>query len=155
MWVSTTISSYQIKSYAVCTCTCLITSMLKKKVWNVFFRTPYRNADSPSWTACPGWSRCRSRFWAPPPAPPPGSSPRACPRWRSWWTPPHSHFCPWLSGAPPEQLHVIKLVPVTTAVYCFCFCICKRISFFFQMYINKKPEGCQLIGCLAEAFRWI
>lgn len=122
--------------------------MLKKDL-ECFFPTMYRNADSPSWTACRGWSRCRSQFWAPPPAPPPGSSPRACPRWRSWWTPPHSHFCPWLSGAPPEQLHVIKLVPVTTAVYCFCFCICKRVfCFFFQMYINKKPEDCQLIGCL-------
>lgn len=75
---------------------------------------------SPSWTACRGWSRCRSPSWAPPPAPPPGSSPPACPRWRSWWTPPRSRSCPWLAGAPPEQLHVIKLVPVTTAVCWLC-----------------------------------
>lgn len=81
----------------------------------------YKNTNSPSWTARRGWSRCRSRFWVPPPARPPGSSPRACPRWRSWSTPPRSHFSPWLAGAPPERLHVTKLVPVTTAVFCFVF----------------------------------
>lgn len=79
----------------------------------------YKNANSPNQMAHQGWSQCRSRFWVPPPARLPGSSPRACPRWRSWWTPPHSHFCPWLAGAPPERLHVTKLVPVTTAVFCF------------------------------------
>lgn len=82
----------------------------------------YKNTNSPSWTAHQGWSQCRSRFWAPPPALPPESSPRACPHWRSWLTPPRSHFCPWLSGAPPERLHVTKLVPVTTAVCSFVFC---------------------------------
>lgn len=85
----------------------------------------YKNTNSPNWMAHRGWSQCTSRFWVPLPARPPESSPRACPRWRSWWILPHSHFCPWLVGAPPERLHVTKLVPVTTAVFCFVFLQCQ------------------------------
>lgn len=85
-----------------------------------------------------GWSRCRSPFWAPPPARPQESSPLACPHWHSWSTPPRSHFCLLLSDAPPGRLHVTKLVLVTIAVL---------VSVFYYT-IHHLTKSTQPIGLL-------
>lgn len=104
----------------------------------------YKNPNSPSWMAHQGWSQCRSRFWVPLPALLPESSPRACPRWRSWWTPPRSHFSPWLAGAPPERLHVTKLVPVTTAVFCFVvFTMSTCVTTTTHVFFERKIQDCK------------
>lgn len=139
------------KSPTVCVCVCVLRHDYVQRVMTCCRVTQYvrlcqrmyKNTNSPNWMAHRGWSQCTSRFWVPLPARPPESSPRACPRWRSWWILPHSHFCPWLVGAPPERLHVTKLVPVTTAVFCFVF-FTMSVHVQDHMYVERKIQPCRL-----------